>query len=110
MFVCVDPEAGAQAEPAPAVEDWVSDHSATGARIVGQVLDFPNAAVTVRVRGPHTLVSDGPFAETKEWVAGFDVLECADLDEAVVIAAGHPMAWSNLIEIRPFGESHGVGD
>jgi len=47
-------------------------------------------------------VTDGPFAETKEFIAGFDVLECADLDEAIEVAAKHPSSWFQKIEIRPF--------
>ena len=47
-------------------------------------------------------VTDGPFAETKDQIAGFDVLECADLDEAIQVAAKHPMAWAGMIELRPF--------
>jgi hypothetical protein len=47
-------------------------------------------------------VTDGPFAETKEQVAGFDVLECADLDEAIEAAAEHPMARFGILEVRPF--------
>jgi hypothetical protein len=48
------------------------------------------------------LVTDGPFAETKEWIASFDILDCANLDEAIDIAATHPMARFGRIEIRPF--------
>ena len=47
------------------------------------------------------LVSDGPFAETKEQVGGFDIIECASLDEAVEIAGRHPAAASGAIEVRP---------
>jgi hypothetical protein len=47
-------------------------------------------------------VTGGPFAETKEQIAGFDVLECADLDEAIEVAAKHPMARAGLVEVRPF--------
>jgi len=47
-------------------------------------------------------VTDGPFAETKEQIAGFDVLECADLDEAIDAAAKHPMARLGILEVRPF--------
>ena len=61
-------------------------------------------AVTVRVRGDEVLRSDGPFAETKEQIGGFSVIECADLDEAVEIAADHPVAKLGLIEIRPIVE------
>jgi hypothetical protein len=48
------------------------------------------------------MVTAGPFAETKEQIAGFDVLECADLDEALDVAARHPMARAGLVEVRPF--------
>jgi hypothetical protein len=50
------------------------------------------------------LVTDGPFLETKEVLAGFDVLECADLDAAIRVAASHPMAAYGVIELRPFAE------
>jgi hypothetical protein len=54
------------------------------------------------VRGGELIVTDGPYAETKEQVAGFDVLECADLDEAIEVASRHPMARLGLVEVRPF--------
>jgi hypothetical protein len=59
-------------------------------------------ATTVRVREEEVVLSDGPFAETKEWIAGYDIIECEDLDEAV---SGHPMAKAGTIEIRPFPEA-----
>jgi len=46
----------------------------------------------VRKREGKVLVTDGPFAETREWIAGFDIFECADLDEAIAVAADHEMA------------------
>jgi hypothetical protein len=61
-----------------------------------------DAATTVRRRRGKVLVTDGPFAETKEWIAGFDILDCANLDEAIDIAATHPMTRFGRIEIRPF--------
>ena len=105
LLVCVEPSDAEPAGPAHTVDDWVDEHDASGARLIGQTLDSPRTAVTVRVRGPHTLVTDGPFAETKEFVAGFDVIECADLDAAIAVAAGHPMAWRHMIELRPFERS-----
>jgi hypothetical protein len=48
------------------------------------------------------LVSDGPFTESKEWICGFDILECDDLDEAIAIAARHPQANGGKLELRPF--------
>jgi hypothetical protein len=47
------------------------------------------------------LLADGPFAETKEQIGGFTLIECADLDEAIAIAAKHPVAGYGAIEIRP---------
>ena len=71
---------------------------------------LPETAATVRVRDGETLVTDGPFAETKEFVAGFDVLECADLDEAIEVAAKHPSSWFQAIEIRPFWTGLRLGE
>lgn len=84
------------------VEDWVARHDASGARVTGERLRPPSAATTVRKRAGRILVTDGPFAESREWIAGFDVLECADLDEAIAIAAQHPQARGGGIELRPF--------
>lgn len=61
----------------------------------------PADATTVRVREGAVLLFDGPFAETKEQIGGFCTIECADLDEAVEIAARHPAAGYGTIEIRP---------
>ena len=61
-------------------------------------------ATTVRVRDGEVLVSDGPFAETKELVAGFAIVECTDLDEALEVAAKHPYAATGTIEVRPVWE------
>jgi hypothetical protein len=71
-------------------------------RILGNRLTGVDDATTVRRRSGKVLVTDGPFAETKEWIAGFDILDCANLDEAIDIAATHPMARFGRIEIRPF--------
>jgi hypothetical protein len=48
------------------------------------------------------LVSDGPFAETKEQIAGYTVLECADMEEAIEVAARHPTATFGAFELRPY--------
>jgi hypothetical protein len=82
---------------------WVEEMGGRGVRLFGRELDLPETAATVRVRDGRTLVTDGPFAETKEFVAGFDLIECADRDEAVEVAAKHPSSWFQTIEVRPFG-------
>lgn len=88
-------------EPIP-VEDWVSEMDSRGIRLMGERLRPPADATTVRVRNGEVLTSDGPYAETKEWMAGFDIIECANLDEALEVAAKHPVAGIGMIEVRPF--------
>jgi hypothetical protein len=56
------------------------------------------------VREEEVLLSDGPFAETKEWIAGFDIIECENLDEAIEVASRHPVARFGSIEVRPLWE------
>jgi hypothetical protein len=83
------------------VPGWVEEMDGRGVRLLGRELELPEAAATVRVRGGETLVSDGPFAETKEFLAGFDLLECADLDEAIEVATKHASSWFHMVEVRP---------
>jgi hypothetical protein len=109
LLVCWDAERmDAQTEPDPSEtpEDdsfpWVDDLEARGIWVTGAQLSPPRRARSVRVRGGKPLVTDGPFTETKEAVGGFDIIECGSLDEAVEIAATHPMAEAGTIEVRPF--------
>lgn len=81
---------------------WAGEMDGRGVRLFGRELDLPRTAATVRVRGGETLVTDGPFAETKEFIAGFNLLECADRDEAVEVAVKCPVSWFQTVEIRPF--------
>jgi hypothetical protein len=91
-----------RADMGPSTEAWVSEMDGRGVRVLGNRLRPVDDATTVRVRGGDTLVADGPFAETKEQIAGFDVIECTDLDEAIEVAAKHPVARYGTIEVRPF--------
>jgi hypothetical protein len=104
MFVCTDTAPDTDPTPEPDIEAWVADNDAMGRRLDGNVLSPPSAATTVRVRDGELLVSDGPFAETKEVIVGYDLLECADLDEAIEVARAHPMARSGRLELRPFAD------
>jgi hypothetical protein len=74
-------------------------------RLYGWALEFPNEAVTVRRVGGEVVTTDGPFAETKEQIAGYDLLECDDLDDAIQVAAAHPVAGGGVIELRPLRAS-----
>jgi len=84
------------------VRPWLAENAERGTRLFGSQVSRPANASTVRVRAGEVVVSDGPYAETKEWMAGFDVIECADMDEAIEIAAKHPVAQFGMIEVRPF--------
>ena len=64
-------------------------------------LHRPEAATTVRVRSDETEIFDGPFAVTKEYLVGYYLLECADLDEALKQAARVPLARYGSVEVRP---------
>jgi hypothetical protein len=103
MFVGIDPGADPQEPGADdSVEPWVDKWDGRGVRLYGSELESPRRATTVQVRDSRALVTDGPFAETKEQIVGFDILECTDLDEAIEVASGHPMARGGILEVRPF--------
>ena len=72
-----------------------------GVRIASHRLRPTTSATTVRVRKGEALTTDGPFAETKEQLAGFYLIEAGDLDEAVACAAKVPPARYGSVEIRP---------
>jgi hypothetical protein len=86
----------------PHTEAWVEEMDGRGVRLQGNALAGIEDATTVRVRADEVLIADGPFAETKELIAGFDIVECADLDEAIEVASKHPMARFGFVEVRPF--------
>jgi hypothetical protein len=96
-------DAESDAETA-AVEAWDAEMKARGILVGGGFLQPTSSATTIKVRGGAVLVSDGPFAETKEQIAGFCVLECADLDEAIEVASRHPTALVGTFELRPYVE------
>ncbi len=75
--------------------------AAQGILRAGEALESTTAATTVRVRDGRTLVTDGPFAETKEALGGFYMIECDDLDTALAAAAGIPGARTGSVEVRP---------
>jgi hypothetical protein len=75
-----------------------------GVLIDGRGLQPTTSATTVQVRHGQNLITDGPFAETKEQLAGFYVLDCRDLDEAIELATMIPSATHGSIEIRPLAQ------
>jgi len=91
---------------APSIESWLAEMDGRGVLLHGDRLRYVSDATTVQVRRTELLVSDGPFAETKEQIAGYDVIDCADLDEAIEVASKHPTAWYGTIEVRPIAGNH----
>ena len=94
------PESPADSECMAYAESLVD----SGQMIAGQALQPVATATTVRVRNGQMSVTDGPFAETREQLAGFYLVEARDLNEAIRIAAGIPPARVGSIEVRPVRE------
>ena len=114
LLMCGDAEADeataeAEVEPITSEPDepcwmpWAREMDARGVvRYGGAQLQPVSTATTVRTDHDEVLVADGPFAETKEVIIGFDVIECADLDEAIFVASRHPVARNGgVVEVRP---------
>jgi hypothetical protein len=80
---------------------WAEEMVGRGIELDGARLHPTSDATTVRKPAGEVQVTDGPFAETKEQIAGFDLLECHDLDEALEAARTHPVASVGVLEVRP---------
>ena len=83
------------------VEVWVTRMNERGIRLAGDPLAPDSDALTVRVRGGSTQVETSAFMETGGALLGFDLLDCADQDEAIAVAAEHPLAARHVLELRP---------
>jgi hypothetical protein len=81
--------------------DYTKGIRKSGNYISGEALQPVATATTVRVQNGKTLTTDGPFAETKEQLGGFYLVEAKDLDEAIKLAAGIPASRTGSIEVRP---------
>lgn len=101
LFICTDPDGEPYDPDTDDPGSWVEALEADGKYVLGDRLRPVEDATTVRVRGGETVVTDGPFTESREWIAGFDIIEADDLDEAVAVAARHPMARLGRVEVRP---------
>jgi hypothetical protein len=90
---------------ADALAGWVAEMDRRGIELLaGERLELGAAARTVRERKGDLLITDGPFAETKEQIAGFQVIDCKGLEEAIEAASLHPSARSGKIEVRKIFE------
>jgi hypothetical protein len=81
---------------------WVEQMTERGILVGGSPLVSAGEAKIVSARDGEVLISDGPFAETKEQIGGYSVVECADLDAAVQLAARHPLTRTARVEVRPY--------
>ena len=108
LLICVAENVRLTAEESAAMpaatESWVAEMEARGVRKEGGPLRGVREAVTVRIRDGEVLVSDGPFTETREQVAGLNVLTCPSMAEAIEIASQHPTARIGTFELRPFAQ------
>lgn len=98
------PDPDAMAKEMDAYAAFTAEVRARGLMQGGEALDSTSTATSVRVRDGETLVTDGPFAETKEVLTGFYLLDCKDLDEAIELAARIPTAKRGTVEVRPIWE------
>lgn len=100
--VQLDPEE--RAAIPPAVAAWCDEMDARGVRLGGHVLGPLGETRTIQVRDGETKVGDGPVGEQALQLAGFNILECADVDEAVEVASKNPGARFGVLELRPIEE------
>ncbi len=84
--------------------EFSEDVAKRGLMKAGDALQPPATATSVRVENGQVVTTDGPFAETKEWLGGYYLLDCKDLDEAIECAARIPAAAKGTVEIRPVME------
>lgn len=81
---------------------WIDYLGDRGITLLDGVRLRPSTDATkVRLRNGETLISDGPYAETKEQIGGFVLIDCAHLDDALEVAARHPFAAHGVVEVRP---------
>ena len=99
LVVRADPDLPYDGRPGE-LEEWIEEGVRRGMNLEGHRLRGPQDATTVRRKDAETVVADGPFAEVKEFVGGFDLIEADDLAAAVDYASRHPVARCGAIEVR----------
>ena len=107
MFLIYDREAefaSRSDDLMPLYGAFTEEVNKAGVMRAGDPLQPAGTATTVRVRGGKTATTDGPFAETKEQLGGYYILDCKNLDEAIAYAAKIPTARFGSIEVRPIME------
>lgn len=80
---------------------WIRKMEDRGVRVYGNPLQPPGTATTVRIREGKMTVTKGPFAESREKMSAYELVECSSEEEAIEVASQHPMARAATIEVRP---------
>ena len=105
LFTYRDPsvqlDPGQRAAVPGAVAAWCDEMDARGVRLEGHALGPLTEARTIRIRAGERMVGDGPVTDQAVQIAGFNLLECADLDEALEVASKNPGANFGILELRP---------
>jgi hypothetical protein len=104
LLICLDRSIEVSPEEEANAGAWVAEMEGRGVRIMGSKVGPAGDARSIRVREGELQLTDGPFAEAKEQMAGFDLIDCADLDEAIEVVSKHPVARLGTIELRPLTE------
>jgi hypothetical protein len=108
LLICSDENAvlspEGQQERFAAFNSFQDEMVARGVLAGSERLRPTTSATTVRVRDGNLVIADGPFAETKEQIGGFYLIDCKDLDEAIEVASKNPCARYGTIEVRPVWE------
>jgi hypothetical protein len=106
MLICRDPSIALSPQERASMPQWVSawveEMDGRGVRLQGDRFQPATDAWTIRIRGPEVHVVNGPFATTEEEISGYHITDCVDVDEAIAVAARHPVARFGSIEMRPF--------
>ena len=105
LLICADESAELSPEDSAAIDraaqSWDAEMTHRGVFVEANRLRPVSDATTLRVRDGDVLITDGPFAETKEQIAGYVLIECADRDEAIALVSTHPLAAHGAVEVRP---------
>lgn len=109
LFIYPDPTVELSVEERAAIPSavggWIAEMAARGVREQGHALAQAGDSKTIRIRGGELTIHDGPASDLPAQIAGFNILDCADPDEAMEVAAKHPVAAFGTLELRAFDES-----
>jgi hypothetical protein len=87
-----------------AVGTWISEMGARGVREQGHAFQPVSEATTVRIRDGESMIGNGPLLDADPQISGFNILDCADLDDAIEVASQHPVATFGVLELRAFAD------